>query len=234
MTQKIFLENCYVKEIQAVIVSVENDKIELDKSIFYYQGGGQPADHGLMTREREEFEVVDVRKENGRIMHYVNRQGLRRGDKVICTLDWERRHVLMRYHTASHILTAIINQKTGALITGNQIYLDKTRFDFNMDNFERDKITEYVDEANIAIQRNMEIKTYFLPREEAMKIPGVVKLAGALPPQVRNLRIVEIGDIDKQADGGTHVANTSEIGKIEIIKMENKGKSNRRIYFKLV
>jgi len=233
MTETVFLEDCYAKELDAEVVSAENNKVELDKSIFCYQGGGQPADNGTITTNNEHYKVVNVRKEQSKIIHYLDREGLKRGDKVHCVLDWERRHLLMRYHTASHILSAIVYQRTGALITGNQINTDKARFDFSLENFDRERITAYVEEANTAINRNMLIKMYFLPRDEAMKIPGMVKLAGAIPPQVQNLRIVEIGDVDTQADGGTHVANTSEIGQIEIIKMENKGKSNRRLYFKL-
>lgn len=234
MTKTIFLEDCYVKELDAEVVGSEGGKVELDKSIFCYQGGGQLADNGTITNNGEEYKVVDVRKENGKIMHYMDREGLKAGDKVHCTLDWQRRYALMRQHTAIHILAAVIHQKTGALITGGQIDLDKTRMDFSLENFNREAVAEYVREANEAIKRSMEIKKYWMPREEALKIPGMVKLANAAPPQVEKLRIVEIGDVDTQADGGTHVANTSEIGQIEIVKIENKGKNNRRIHFRLV
>ena len=233
MTQTIFLEDCYVKETDAVVTEADGNKIELDRSIFCYHGGGQPADHGKMTSDEGEYKVVDVRKEKGRIIHFLDREGLSRGDAVHCSLDWERRHALARGHTAIHLLSAIIHRKTGALITGGQIETDKTRIDFSLEDFDREKVAEYVREANSEIRRGMPIKTYFMDREEALKIPGMVKLANAVPPQVAKLRIVEIGDVDKQADGGTHVANTSEIGQIEVIKVENKGKSNRRIYFKL-
>lgn len=233
MTQTIFLEDCYAKEADAMVTAAEGNKAELDKSIFCYQGGGQPSDQGKITSGSSEFAVVDVKKENGKILHYVDKPGLKAGDAVHCVLDWERRHKLMRYHTAAHILSAIVNKRTGALITGNQIETEQARFDFNLENFDREKMQEYAKEANEAIKRNMVVKMYFLPREEAMKIPGVVKLANALPPHVDRLRIVKIGDVDTQADGGTHVGNTSEIGQIEIIRMDNKGKSNRRVYFKL-
>ncbi len=235
MTQTIFLEDCYVKECDATVVAAEGSKVELDGTVFCYEGGGQPPDNGkIIDSSGEEFAVASVKKESGRIMHYLDKTGLKQGDKVHCTIDWERRHKLMRYHTAAHILSAIINRKTGALITGNQLSVDQARFDFDLENFDKAVIEECVKEANDAVKRNMAVKTYFLPREEAMKIPGVVKLANALPPQVQQLRIVEIGDVDIQADGGTHVGNTSEIGTIEIIKMDNKGKSNRRVYFRLV
>ena len=234
MTETVFLADCYMKELDATVVAAEGNKIELDKSIFCYQGGGQLADNGKIACNGSEYKVVDVKKENGTIMHYLDRDGLQKGDKVHCTLDWERRHKLMRYHTAAHILSAIVNKKTGALITGNQIETEQARFDFNLENFDRAVIEECVKEANAAIKRSMAVKMYFMPREEAMKIPGMVKLATAVPPQVANLRIVEIGDVDTQADGGTHVKNTAEIGSIEIIKLDNKGKSNRRIYFRLI
>ncbi len=231
----VFLEDCYVKEIDAEVVSAEGNKVELDRTIFCYQGGGQPSDTGkIINSNGEEYAVADVKKESGTIINYLDREGLKKGDKVRCVLDWDRRHKLMMYHTAAHILSAIVNKRTGALITGNQIETEQARFDFNIENFDRSVIEECVKEANAAIKRRMAVKMYFLPREEALKIPGMVKLAAAVPPQVANLRIVEIGDVDTQADGGTHVANTSEIGKIEIIKMDNKGKSNRRVYFKLV
>ncbi len=242
MTQTIFLEDCYAKECNATIVAAEGSKIELDRTVFCYEGGGQPSDYGKITLISSsgnngggnEFAVASVKKESGKIMHYLDKPGLKQGDKVHCTVDWERRHRLMRYHTAAHILSATVNKKTGALITGNQISVDQARFDFDLENFDRAVIEECVKEANEAIKRNIAVKMYFLPREEAMKIPGVVKLANALPPQVSQLRIVEIGDVDTQADGGTHVGNTSEIGTIEIIKMDNKGKSNRRVYFRLM
>ena len=140
----------------------------------------------------------------------------------------------MRSHTATHILAAVMHNDAGALITGNQIDLDKTRIDFSLENFDREQIGAYIKKTNEHIQRNLDVKTYFLPKDKAMKIPGVVKLAGALPPDIAELRIVEIGDVDLQADGGTHVKNTSEIGPIELVKCENKGKSNRRVYFRLV
>jgi misacylated tRNA(Ala) deacylase len=110
---------------------------------------------------------------------------------------------------------------------------DKTRFDFTLMDFDRDKFESVVKKANDELGRNIEIRTYSLPREEAMKIPGVVKLAGALPPAITILRIVEIPGIDVQADGGTHVKSLSEVGKIEILRLDNKGKDNRRIYFTL-
>ncbi len=233
MTKTIFLDDCYSKELDAEVVGVEGSKVELDRSIFCYLGGGQLADNGTITRNGEEYRVVDVRKENGKIMNYLDREGLKAGDNVHCKLDWERRYLLMRGHTAMHVLAAIVHNRTGALISGGQIELGKCRIDFSLDEFDREKVAEYIAEANEAIKRNQPVEMYFMKRDEALKIPGMVKLATAVPPQLEMLRIVEIGDIDTQADGGTHVKNTSEIGQIEVIKIENKGKNNRRIHFTL-
>lgn len=234
MAKMIFFDDCYAKECDAAVTAADGGRVELDQSIFCYQGGGQLSDQGTITCGSSEYKVMDVKKESGRLIHYLDREGLKPGDKVHCVLDWERRHRLMRYHTAAHILSAIINKRTGALITGNQITPEEARFDFSLESFDREKVSEYVAEANAAIATGQDVRMYFLPRAEALNMPGMVKLANALPPQVDPLRIVEIGNIDTQADGGTHVRNTSEIGKIEVLKLENKGKSNRRVYFRLV
>ena len=139
----------------------------------------------------------------------------------------------MRNHTAAHVLASLLNKGTGALITGNQLEEDHVRFDFSLEKFDRELLEEYLERANKLFGTDVPVKWYELPREEAMKIPGIVKMAGAFPPNLPSLRIVEIVGVDKQADGGTHVKNLKEVGKIELIKTENKGKNNRRIYFKL-
>jgi misacylated tRNA(Ala) deacylase len=127
----------------------------------------------------------------------------------------------------------VVNRETGALITGNQISPVESRIDFSLEAFDREKFGDYVRMANEAARSGAEVRSYFMKREEALKTPGFVKLAGALPPEVDELRIVQIGEIDTQADGGVHVENTSEIGEIVVNRIENKGKSNRRLYFSL-
>src|SRR5206468_3951136 len=144
------------------------------------------------------------------------------------------RYKLMKSHTVGHLVSSVIVKKTVALITGNQLEEDKIRIDFSLENFDKDILEQAVEETNELIKQNLEVKTYFLPREAAMKIPEVFRLQKAFPEEIQNIRIVDIGGFDVQADGGTHVKNTREIGKLEIIKFENKGKNNRRVYFKLV
>lgn len=233
---ELYLEDSYMKEFEAVVESVKDGKfVVLDKTAFYPNSGGQPHDTGKLVREGgKEFPVVYVAKFDYLISHEVqNGEDLKPGDKVKGVIDWDRRYRFMRYHTACHILSGIFHNETGAMITGNQIDLEKSRIDFSLENFDREKIDEYIKKANEVMARNLEVTTTIMPREEAMNIPSVVKLANALPPAIKELRIVSIGDVDTQADGGTHVKNTSEVGEIELVKAENKGKNNRRVYFRL-
>ena len=224
----MYMKDCYLKEFDTHVKAVEGEYVELEDTIFYPRSGGQPCDHGTIN----DVAVEEVVKRDGRILHKVNGTfGV--GETVHCKIDWERRYTFMRYHTAAHILSAVIHKETGALITGNQISLDKTRIDFNLPEFDKAKIAEWEKRANEIISEGHEVKTSVLPREEAFKIPDLVKLKKLLPESIKDIRIVEIVGVDIQACGGTHVKNTKEIGGIKIIKTENKGKNNRRIYFSL-
>ncbi|MBW3001576.1 alanyl-tRNA editing protein [Candidatus Woesearchaeota archaeon] len=233
MTELIYMNDCYAKEFDAVVKKVDGKFIILDKTAFYPQGGGQPTDTGKLIKDGEEYKVVFAKKKGPEVSHEVDKEGLQAGDKVHGVIDWDNRHRLMRMHTAAHILCEIFHKETGALITGNQLNVDKSRIDFNLENFDREKMNEYVAKANEIVQKDLLIKIYTLPREEAMKIPSITKLANVLPPAVQELRIVEIVGFDTQADGGTHVKSTKEVGEIEIIGAENKGKNNRRVYYTL-
>jgi misacylated tRNA(Ala) deacylase len=234
MTVALYLQDSYMRECDTTVASIRDERfVVLNQTIFYPQGVGQPHDTGKIISSGTEYNVVFVGKFSGEISHEVDRVGLKPGDHVHCILDWDRRYKLMRSHTAAHVLASIICNKTKALITGNQLSLDKIRFDFNLERFDPDSFLRFVEEANELFKRDIPVKWYELPREEALKIPGIVKMAHAFPPEVSKLRIVEIEDIDKQADGGTHVRNLKEVGRIKFLKAENKGKNNRRIYFAL-
>lgn len=234
-TKALYLEDSYLRECDAEVISVNNGKyIVLDQTIFYPKGGGQPWDTGKMTRGDEAFNVIFVGKFSGEISHEVDRSGLEVGDKVHCTLNWERRYKLMQSHTAAHVLASVLCSETEALITGNELGIEKTRFDFSLENFDRAALKNYIAKTNEILKRDIPVRWYELPRSEAMKIPGVVKMAKALPPDVPVLRIVEIDGIDIQADGGTHIRNLQEVGQVEFLKAENKGRNNRRVYFRLI
>jgi len=235
VTKALYLEDSYIKEADARVVAVNEGKfVVLDQTIFYAKGGGQPNDTGKIIKGSDVYNVVYVGKFSGEISHEVDHFGLQVGDEVHLVLDWERRYKLMRSHTAAHVVASLLNQGTGALITGNQLEQDHIRFDFNLETFDRAVLEACLEKANNLFGTDVPVKWYELPREEAMKIQGVVKMAGAFPPDIPFLRIVEIEGVDKQADGGTHVKNLREVGKVEFVKTENKGKSNRRIYFKII
>jgi len=234
-SKALYLEDCYMRECEAEVVSVKDGKyVVLDQTIFYPKGGGVAWDTGTILRDEESFSVVYVGKFGGVISHEVDRPGLQVGDKVHCILDWERRYKLMRSHTAAHTLISILCNETGALVTGNDITPERTRFDFSLEKFDRDIFLDFIDRANRLFQQDIPVKAYELPREEAMKIPGVAKLASALPPKVDRLRMVEMEGGDRQADAGCHVRSLKEVGRIEFIKAQNKGKNNRRVYWRLV
>ncbi|MEM5882932.1 MAG: alanyl-tRNA editing protein AlaXM [Candidatus Aenigmatarchaeota archaeon] len=229
MTKKLFWEDSYLKEFEAKVLKREGNKVILDQTCFYPSGGGQPCDTG----EIEGIKVLETLKQNDDVVHILEKEPyFKVNDLVKGKIDWERRYKLMRMHTAAHIISAIINKETQALITGNQLDLQKSRIDYSLETFDRTLIEDCIRKANEIAAQGLEVKTYFLKREEAEKIPSITKLAKGLP-NLQEFRIVEIVGLDLQADGGTHVKNTKEIGKIKIEGMENKGKDNRRIYFSL-
>jgi Ser-tRNA(Ala) deacylase AlaX len=225
------MDDSYLTEFTARVTSVEGSKIFLDQTAFYPSGGGQPNDTGTLEYDGERFAVINVTKENGDIAHHVDKEGLKIGDVVSCEIDWTRRHRLMRMHTAAHIIDAVLYRDIGALCTGNQLDVEKSRIDFSAEKFDPAQMKKFVDIANSIAKQCIELKIYYLSREDAMRIPGIVKLASAMPPDIQTLRIVEIPGVDIQADGGTQVRNTIEIGTIEFLKVENRGKNNRRIYY---
>ncbi|MFW9938978.1 MAG: alanyl-tRNA editing protein AlaXM [Candidatus Thorarchaeota archaeon] len=232
MTEALYMDNSYLKTWDAKVVSIKDGKyIVLDKTAFYPKGGGQPWDEGYIIKNEEKYNVIYVGKFSGEISHEVDKPGLKVGDQVSCELDWDRRYTYMRYHTASHLISNILFRRADAKITGNQIELDKTRMDFSMQNYSPDKLKEFVDEANEIIKKELTVSIEYMDRESVLKKPELARLAIGLPNDIKEFRIVKIGDIDEQVDGGTHVKNLKEIGEIEVIKTVNKGKDNRRIYF---
>ncbi len=235
MAKALYLKDSYLRDCNARVISVKAGRyIVLDRTIFYPKGGGQPWDTGKIVKGDECYSVVYVGKVFGEISHEVDRVGLKEGDKVHCTLNWERRYKLMRSHTAAHTLAALLCKETGALITGNQLEEDKIRFDFSLEEYSRDILRKYIDKTNELLGKDIPVEWYEIAKAEAIRIPNIFKMAKASFPDVPKLRIVEIIGIDKQCDGGTHVKNLKEVGQIELLKTENKGKNNRRVYFRLV
>ena len=231
MTRKLYWEQPYAQEFNAKVVAADGQRVELDQTLFYPRGGGVSSDTGTLNG----INVSEATKNDEVIIHSLEsppKFGL--GETVPGKIDWSRRHRLMRMHTAGHLLSALFYTRAKCLITGNQIDVDKSRMDFSLQEFDRSLIEDFVKEANSLIRNDAQVKTYFLQRDDALKIPELVKLAEAAPPMEAKLRIVEIEGIDRQADGGLHVARLKEIGRVQLLKLENKGKTNRRLYYDVV
>jgi misacylated tRNA(Ala) deacylase len=226
------MSDSYLKKWDAKVVSVKDEKfIVLDKTAFYPKGGGQPWDEGFLIKNDEKFKVVYVGKFSGEISHEVESPGLKVGDIVSCEIDWERRYTYMRYHTACHLVSNILYNRSNAKITGNQIELDKARMDFSMEDYSPEKLHSFVEESNRIIKQDLPITIETMSRAAVLDEPELARLAVGLPKNLQEFRIIKIGDIDKQVDGGTHVRSLKEIGEIEMTKTVNKGKNNRRLYF---
>jgi len=235
MVRLLYQEDSYLKEFNARVIRVDGNKVFLDQTAFHPRpSGGLDADTGYLIVNGQKIRVIDCIEENGDVAHIVEDGSVfEPGLEVRGVIDWERRYRMMRLHTASHIIAAILYKKHGALVTGGRITPEMARDDFDLSMVADWKaaIREAIEEANQIITKCLEVKVYWLPREEALKIPGIVKLAERLPPSVEKLRIVEIPDVDIQADGSPHVKNTCEIGRIKLLKLESRGRRRRRVYY---
>ncbi|OKY77994.1 MAG: Ser-tRNA(Ala) deacylase AlaX (editing enzyme) [Candidatus Methanohalarchaeum thermophilum] len=228
MTELIYFEDCYKKEFEAEVEETKNNKVILDKTAFYPEGGGQPSDKGVLDGSK----VKKVIKKGNTVEHVVEDELPREGDKVKGKIDWDRRYQHMKYHTAQHILSAVVLQDYEGKTTGNQLYSDRARIDFDED--VTDKVSKIEDKVNSIIEDEREIKIYQMKREEALEEldPERTRI-DLLPDSIKEIRIVEITDLDKTACAGTHVSKTSELGEFEIKGTESKGKGRKRIEFTL-
>ncbi|HCI79095.1 MAG TPA: Ala-tRNA(Pro) hydrolase [Ktedonobacter sp.] len=229
-TKLLYHENSFTYECSAQVVAVEGDEIALDATVFYPGGGGQMADRGIITWEGQEASVVALNKRDNVVWHTLDYIPPAVGTQVVGTIDWNLRYKMMRTHTALHILCGIIWKEFGVQVTGGQMYPDRARMDFSMENLDKERIAYIERRINEAVQADYPIQVYTLPREKAFAIPDLVRTKiNLLPPQITEVRIVEIVGLDLQADGGTHVNHTKEVGGIKITKTENKGRINKRL-----
>ena len=231
ITSEIFRDDPYKKECDAKILDFGDNWIILDQTVFYAEGGGQLGDTGLIKAGQQEIQIENTIKENDLIKHIFNSKfDFEIGDNVTCIIDWDRRYKLMKMHTSLHLLCSLVNAK----VTGGSVGNGKGRLDFNLD-FKPNK-EELKNNLNDLIQGNHDITISWISAQELDKNPNLVKTMSVLPPRTNgSIRMVRIGDnIDYQPCGGTHVKNTSEIGLVEINKVENKGKLNKRVAISLV
>jgi misacylated tRNA(Ala) deacylase len=235
MTEELFLHDSYLGEFDARVVKLASREVILDRTAFYPGGGGQPPDKGTVGIGPVRANVVDARREGSRIVHVLDNAIPQTVRELGGTLDWGRRFGHMRYHTALHVLSGVIWRGFGAKVTGGQMRSHRARMDFSFPGeWTADVVGEIERSTNEALAEERPVKVYELPREEALENPDLIRTqVNLVPERVRLIRIVEIEGLDTQADGGTHVANTREVGEMEITGHKSKGRQNKRIEFVL-
>jgi misacylated tRNA(Ala) deacylase len=233
MTEELFLKDAYLQRFGARVVDLDGREAVLDRTVFYPGGGGQPADKGTLGIGPVRASVVDARREEGGIVHVLDTAIPVTVRELHGELDWERRYTHMRYHTALHALSGIIWKAFGAKVTGGQMRPDRARMDFSFPGeWTVDVVGEIERLTNEALEEERPVRIYELPREEALKNPDLIRTqVNLVPERVRTVRIVELEGIDTQADGGTHVANTREVGELQITAHKSKGRQNKRVEF---
>jgi len=240
MTDLLYQTDSYLRKFDAVVTAVdpENRAVVLDKSAFYPGGGGQPNDTGQLTLQSGVvYAVTKVKKQGSDVLHFLGEdQSLPEvGSQVHGQLDWEHRYLLMRTHTALHVLCGTVFRDYGALVTGGNMEPGKGRMDFEFERLQGELVGEIEAAVNREAQAGHDVRVKILPREEAFQIPDLIRTKiNLLPEGIMEVRTVEIVGLDLQADGGTHVRNTSEVGTIKVVDYKSKGAINKRIYIELV
>ena len=238
MTELLYQTDAYLQEFDANIAAVlpEQRAVVLDRTAFYPGGGGQPCDFGALTVGDTVFRVDKVKKQGDDVLHFLA------GDAPLPSvgsvsrggLDWARRYQLMRTHTAMHTLCGTVFRNYGALVTGGDMEPLKGRMDFEFESMRGELVREIEVAVNVEVQKAREIRVKILPREEAFQIPDLIRTKiNLLPAGIMQVRTVEIVGLDLQADGGTHVGNTSEVGSIRVVDYKSKGAINKRLYIEV-
>jgi len=221
-----------MKELDTTVTANNSKELELESTIFYPTGGGEPCDNGTISSNGKNYNVIDVRKEGDRVIHTLDAEPeLQIGDQVHCVIDWNRRYTYMRHHTGIHVVAGIMEQKYSAMFTGGQIGLEKSRFDFDMPQLNRELAEQIINESQKIIDKHLNVTAKVISKDEALKIPNLARTEPGrkLLESLSMIRVVDIEGFDVQMDGGTHVKNTSEIGKLLLTNFENKGTHRKRI-----
>ena len=238
MTELLYHTDSYLREFDTTVTALfaEQRAVVLNRTAFYPGGGGQPCDLGSLTIDGVQYVVDKVKKQGDDVLHFL------RGTEPLPaastashgTLDWARRYKLMRTHTALHVLCGTIFRDYGALVTGGEMEPLKGRLDFEFETLRGELVREIEAAINKEVQKGREIHTKILPREKAFQIPDLIRTKiNLLPEGITHVRTVEIVGLDLQADGGTHVRNTNEVGKIRVVDYKSKGAINKRIYIEV-
>lgn len=230
MTEVLCYADSYLKEFDATVTDVTARGVVLDRTAFYPGGGGQPADSGTLRDGDVEYVVTKVSRADGKLVHEIDGPRPDVGSHVHGAIDWERRYQLMRTHTALHILCGVVWRDYGAHVTGGNMEPLSARMDFELEQMTAEFATEVEALINNEVARARDVRIATIPREEAFQVPDLIRTKiNLLPPAIKEVRTVDITGLDLQADGGTHVANTREVGRIRVVGHESKGRINKRL-----
>jgi len=232
MTELLYPTDAYLRDFEARVVEVDpaEGAVALDRTAFFPGGGGQPHDLGTLEAGGRALPVVGVKRAGETVWHRVEGEPPAAGEAVLGRIDWERRHRLMRTHTALHILCGVVWRDYGAQVTGGNMEPLRGRLDFEFERMGQELVAEIEAKLHREVEAERDIRVRILPREEAFAIPDLIRTkVNLLPPSLTEIRTVEIVGLDLQADGGTHVANTREVGRIRVSDYRSKGRINKRI-----
>ena len=232
MTQRLYSTDAYAAEMTAEVVAthVGDRRVLLDRTVFYPGGGGQPIDRGSLWVGEDRVEVVRVTQDADGVWHWLDGGLPGVGSRVEGRIDWERRYLLMRTHTSMHALCGVVWEWFHSPVTGGNMEPGHGRLDFDLPDWDPENRNPLEEALNAAIARRLPIDVSFLPREEADKDPSLIRTkVNLIPPSVRTIRVIDIVGLDRQADGGTHVGSTAEVGRVKITKVQSKGRGFRRI-----
>ncbi len=229
-TEEIPATDSYLREVKAKVVEHHPEGVLLDRTVFYARGGGQPGDVGVLEADGGQFAVADTYRSKGAVVHRIDGEKPPVGTLVEARIDWDRRYHLMRTHTALHALTAIIWRGFGAKATGSNMVPGEARIDFELPSMSVEFGQMVEDQLNAALAQDHRTRVHWMDRADAVTDPDLIRTkVNLIPESITRLRIVDIGDLDRQADGGTHVRSTHEVGSVRVIKTESKGKANKRM-----
>ena len=233
----LFHKDSYIREFLAEVVKTDKSQnaVLLNRSAFYPGGGGQPHDTGWLQDQSHKYEITRIQKVGSEIWHIIKSDLPSKGMTVKGILDWDRRYKLMRTHTAFHILCGVVWRDYKAQVTGGNMEPLKGRMDFEFENLSQGLVHEIEKKVNTEVQLKRPLFVKILPRSQAFKIPDLIRTKiNLLPENIQEIRVVEIEGLDIQADGGTHVSQTGEVGPVRITEYKSKGKINKRIYIELL
>lgn len=235
MTEELAVRDAYLRECPATVVALLPEGVVLDRTVFYPRGGGQPGDRGVLEWAEGAAVVGDTVRQEGEVLHVVSGGPVPPpGTPVRAVIDWEHRHLLMRTHTALHALSALVWGHYGAKVTGGNMEPGRARMDFELESMSAEFGREVEERLNATLAGGHPVTVLFLPRAEALADPDLIRTKVSLIPEhVDPIRVVDIAGVDRQADGGTHVADTAEVGRVQVVKTESKGKGNKRMRIEL-